>query len=150
MTESTLPFEHARDLRGVEAEHVAKYERGPLSGREMLERGDERQLECLPGLVARVWSGRSVADALQQNVRVGLKPGGLANAGRFGSVEREVQRGWWSAPGVPQRVQAAIGRDPVQPGAQRRPLLEAPGAAPGRQQRFLEHVLSVLHEPRIR
>jgi hypothetical protein len=65
-----------------------------------LERSDERQLEGLPGLVARVGAGRSVDDAFQQNARVGLKPGRLANVGRFGCVEREVEREWWSAPGV--------------------------------------------------
>src|SRR6266566_71942 len=72
--------EHVSDLRGVEAEHVAKHERCPLSWWEVLERGDERQLDCFPGLVAHVGSGRSVDDALQQNVWVGLKPGGLAIA----------------------------------------------------------------------
>src|SRR6202035_2568698 len=33
------------------------------------------------------------------------------------------------------------------PGAQRRSLLEAIEATPGPQQRFLEHVLSVVHRP---
>jgi hypothetical protein len=129
--------EHLGDLRGVEAEHVAKHERCSLSGWEVLERCDERQLDRFSGLIARVGSRRSVEDALQQNVWVGLDPGGLADSGWFGRVEREVQRGWWSAAGVPERVQTAIGCDPVQPGAHRRSLLEALEATPGPQQRFL-------------
>ena len=45
---------------------------------------------------------------------------------------------------VAQRVQAAVGRDRVQPGAQRRASLELLEPAPGRQQRLLEQVLGVL------
>jgi hypothetical protein len=44
--------EHLGDLGGVKAEHVAEYERRPLPWWEVLERGDERELDRLPGLVA--------------------------------------------------------------------------------------------------
>jgi hypothetical protein len=43
-----------------------------------------------------------------------------------------------------QGVQAAVGGDPVQPGADRRALLETGQPAPGRQQRLLKRVLGVL------
>ncbi len=50
-----------------------------------------------------------------------------------------------AVPGVGQRVQAAIGRDAVEPGAHGCSLLELLKPAPGRQQGFLEHVFCVLH-----
>jgi hypothetical protein len=49
------------------------------------------------------------------------------------------------ASGVTRCVQAAIGRDPVQPSAQRRALLKAGDAAPSAHHRLLKRVLSVLH-----
>ena len=45
---------------------------------------------------------------------------------------------------VAQRVQAAVGGDPVEPGAHRRAPLELVKPAPGRQQRLLKEVLGVL------
>jgi hypothetical protein len=42
-------------------------------------------------------------------------------------------------------IEAAIGGDSVQPGAQRVPVLVALKCAPGRQQCLLERVLGVLH-----
>ena len=50
-----------------------------------------------------------------------------------------------AAAGIPQRVQTAVGGDPVQPRAHRRTPLEAPEPAPGAEHRLLDHVLSVLH-----
>ncbi len=46
---------------------------------------------------------------------------------------------------VTQGIQAAIGRDAVQPGAHRGTLLEPVKPPPGRQQGLLEHVFRVLH-----
>jgi hypothetical protein len=43
-----------------------------------------------------------------------------------------------------QRVQAAVGRDPVEPGAHGGPALERLEVPPGREQRLLHHVLGVL------
>ena len=48
------------------------------------------------------------------------------------------------APAVAQEVQAAVGGDPVQPGAHRRTLLEAVEAAPRGEQRLLHEILGVL------
>jgi hypothetical protein len=45
----------------------------------------------------------------------------------------------------PQGVEAPVGGDLVQPGADRRAPLEPGQAAPGRQQRLLQDVLGVLH-----
>ena len=138
--------EDVSGLRGVEAQTSRSTSAARCRGREVLERRDERQLEWFPGLVARIRPGLGVGDSLRPE-----RPGrGRARAGspmRVGSgvSNGSSSAGGWSAPGVPERVQTAIRRDPVQPGAQRRTLLEALETAPGCEQRFLEHVLSVLH-----
>ena len=49
------------------------------------------------------------------------------------------------AAAVAQRVQAAVGGDPVQPGAQRRAPSKLLEPAPGGEQRLLQQVLGVLH-----
>ena len=51
-------------------------------------------------------------------------------------------------PTVAERVQAAIGRDPIQPGAKRGSLLEAAQAPPCREQRLLHDVLGILQGPK--
>jgi hypothetical protein len=67
-------FEHVGDLGGVVAEHVAQHERGALAGRQVLEGDDERELDGLPGLVARLGLLGAVGDLLEQHVGVGLNP----------------------------------------------------------------------------
>ena len=48
------------------------------------------------------------------------------------------------APAFADRVETPVGRDPVEPGAQRRPLLETVEPAPGGKQRLLDEILRVL------
>jgi hypothetical protein len=48
---------HARDLMAVEAEHVAQHERRGLAGRQVLQAGDEGQLDRLGGRVAGAGPG---------------------------------------------------------------------------------------------
>ena len=45
--------EQLGDLGGAEAEHVAEHQGRALAGRQVLEGDDERELDRLPGLVAR-------------------------------------------------------------------------------------------------
>jgi hypothetical protein len=52
----------AADLPGREAEHLAQDETGALGGRKVLEGDDERQLDALPLLVARVRAGEPVLE----------------------------------------------------------------------------------------
>jgi hypothetical protein len=49
-----------------------------------------------------------------------------------------------AAPGRPERIEGAIGRDPVQPGTDRRAALEALEATPPGEEGLLEQVLRVL------
>jgi hypothetical protein len=110
----------------------------------MLECGRERQRDRLPRLMARLWPRRRVRGSFEQDVGVGLKPDWLRPAGGLGRLGhgRYLMQ---AASAVAERVQAAVGRDPVEPGAQRGAPLEALESAPGRQERLLEQILGVLH-----
>ena len=72
--------EQVGDLGGAEAEHVGEHQRRALARREVLERGDERQLDRLPGLVARRRAGGAVRDVVEQHVGVWLEPDRLGAA----------------------------------------------------------------------
>jgi hypothetical protein len=125
---------------GVEAEHVAQHERGALLRRQLLQRDDERELDRFALLVAGF---RSRSGIRKRAVRVRLEPAGLDGAA--GSRQSHgVLRGW-AVPAVANRVETPVGRDPVEPGAQRRPLLETVESTPGGKQRFLDEILGVLH-----
>jgi hypothetical protein len=139
--------EHGRRLLGRVAEHVAEYERGRLPRRHPLQPGHEGKFDRLGGLVPGLRARRGVGDALEQRVRVRLEPGDLAAPGRLGRLERRHRAGRDAPPGRAQRVEALVGRDPVQPRAQRGPLLEAGQPPPGGQQRLLQQVLGVGQRP---
>ena len=136
--------QRVRRLAGPEAEHVAQDERSALPGRQDLESGDERQRDGLARLVPGLRPRRGVRHAVQQAVRVGLQPGHLAEPGGIGRVGQRPGGGRRPAAARPQRVQAAAGRHPVQPGTDRRPALETGQAAPGGQQGLLQRVLGIL------
>ena len=110
----------------------------------MLEADDEGQRDRLLGLVARLRSRSVVRDALEQDVRVRLEPDRLAVTGRLGHLGHAALV---ATPARTQDVERAVGRDPVQPGADRRPFLEAREPAPGGEQRLLKQVLGVLRRP---
>src|SRR3954465_15070990 len=109
----------------------------------MLEADDERQRDRLLGLIARLRSRRVVRDALEQDVWVGLKPDRLAVAGWLGHL-RDALAVFGAAPARTQDIEGARGGDPVQPGPDRRAVLELLEAAPRGQQSLLEQVLGVL------
>ena len=130
-------LEHVRDLGRAEAEHVAQDEHRALRGRQVLEA--RRRTPARPPRASRsVPPGRRGAAAA-----TAASP---TRVGSGGSVRQlDLVR---PARGVAQRVQAAVGRDPVQPGAQRGAALEAVEPAPGGQQRLLHDVLGVLDASR--
>jgi hypothetical protein len=138
-------LQRPRGLLGREAEHVAEQEHGALRSREVLQGRDERELDGLTLLVASLGGGVSVLqpDGL---VRVGLHPDRLserfprfvAGVGGMTVLDREAS----PAPSC-QRVEADVGRDPVQPGAQQLMALEPRQRPPGPQQGLLEGVVGV-------
>jgi hypothetical protein len=135
--------EHRGDLGGAEAEHIAEHQRRALAGRQVLEGDRERELERFAGLEARGRPAGAVGDVLDQRVGVRVKPDRL-DVARWLERIAEGRHLPGAARLGAQRVQAAIGRDPVQPGAHRRAALEPLDAAPRGQERLLHHVLGVL------
>jgi hypothetical protein len=136
--------EHLGDLGSAEAEDIAQHEHRALAGRQGLESDHERELDRLLRLVSCVRPRRRVGDSFEQDVGIGLEPDRLDPTCRL----RRVTHGWYlpgTARSCPQRVQAAVGRDPVKPGAHGRSALERLEATPGGQQCLLDHVLGVLH-----
>src|SRR6202012_1857284 len=75
-------------LGGVEAEDVAEKQDGALAWRELLQGGDERELDGLPGLVSSIGTRGRIDDPLEQGVRVGLEP-------RHLTEPRRIRRGEW-------------------------------------------------------
>src|SRR5919204_33048 len=75
----------------AEAEDIAQHEHGALLRREALKADDERERYRLLGLVARLRSGGLVRDALEQDVRVRLKPDRLGPARRLGHLGHPLQ-----------------------------------------------------------
>ena len=112
----------------------------------MLKRGDEGELDALALLVARVGRGESAFQP-EGLVGVGLEPdqldhrlpGALALARRRSVVDRQ-----HPLRALRDRVEADVGRDPVEPGAERAPGLESGQAAPCSKQRLLERVVGVV------
>jgi hypothetical protein len=128
-------LEHLRDLRRPETEHVAQYQYRPLSRWQVLETGHERQADRLLELVARLRLGRGIGDRVEECVGVWLQPNRLAAARGLGRLGDRLDLA--RAALVSQRVQAAIRRDAVKPGAQRGSPVESLEPAPGGQQRLL-------------
>jgi hypothetical protein len=62
-------------LLGRPPEHVAEDQHGPLSRREELDRGQERDLDRLPGDDHRLRLIVARRDPLEQVIRIGLQPG---------------------------------------------------------------------------
>jgi len=77
------PPEDVGGLGGAEAERVPQHQRGPLPGRQLLQRRDERERDGLPGLVPRLRAGRDVGQLGEQQVRVGLQPHRLVTGRRL-------------------------------------------------------------------
>ena len=84
----------------------------------------------LLGLIAGLGALGPVGQPVEQGVRIRLQPDRLPPAGRLRRIRQRVTGAHGLRPpaAVAQRVQAAVRRDPVEPGPQRGPALE-PGHA---------------------
>ena len=100
---------------------------------------------CLSPLVARVRPWSLVGHAVEEDVGVRLEPERLVPPRRLGEVRHRLPLR--PAALCPQRVERAVGGNPVQPGTDRRPLLELLETAPGGEERLLEQVLGILQRP---
>lgn len=131
------------DLGRGPAEHLAQDQHRPLPGRQPLQRGDERQPHRLPGDRGL---GRVAGRRQHPFVRDRPDPGRLGQPGPDRGVHAR-RGGQVHRPGpalaAPEQVQADVGGDPVEPGAQRGAPLEAVVAAPGPHHRLLHGVLGL-------
>ena len=122
---------------GRPAENVAQHERGALAGRQQLKGGDECQFDGLAfdhdGLRADFWVVAG-DDLVQQPVGVGLQPWDLGERVQLGHLPRT----------APDRVQADVGGDAVEPGPDERLALEALAAAPRPQVGLLHGVCGLV------
>jgi hypothetical protein len=107
----------------------------------VLQGGHEGQRHRFADLIARFRPGGSVGQLAEQHVGIRLEPERLAAAGGLGQRELRLARDL-AAAGA-QVVQALVGGDRMQPGAQRRAFLEPVKSAPGSHHRLLQHVLGV-------
>ena len=139
-------LQHAGHLAGVESEDVAQDEDGDLARRQDLQGGHEGQGDGFGLLVAGLRPGRHLDRTLQEGVGKRLEPDDLVEPGRLGRFHAGHVPLLGRAPaGRAARVEAPVGGDLVQPGAQRGASLDEPAdALPGGQQRVLEGVLGVL------
>ncbi len=129
----------------MESEDVAQDEHGELARRQDLKGGHEGQGDGFGLLVAGFRAERRVDGTLEEGVGIWLEPDDFAEPGRLGrfNIGHVPLLGRASA-GRPTRVEAPVGGDPVEPGAERGASLEPSEALPGGQQRVLQGVLGVL------
>ena len=111
-------------------EDVAQHDRHTLLGRQQLHRGHEREPDPLSLLHDLLRPGGRRGHVGQEQVRVGL--------------EVRVDGGGRVTASLLQHAQADVGRDPVQPRAERRSWLEAVDTSPGAEHRLLERVVGVV------
>ena len=124
------------DLGAREAEHLAEDQHRALARGQVLERGDERELDALALLVGEAGvAGRARPTAARRHrlAEPVVRVGGRA------VVDREHELG----PPLDE-PQAGVGRDRVEPRAQRAAALEPRQPAPRAEQRLLQRVLGVL------
>ena len=145
-----------RDFTGREREHLAHDDDGSLAGREVLQRGDEGELDGFALRVAGLGACVAVLDA-EPLVRVRLDPHGRGK--RIARVGLRVRCLAVTERERPLRtladhVQADVGGDLVEPRAQVGSVLEARQSSPGAEQRVLERVFGVVdraeHPVRVR
>ena len=129
----------------MESEDVAQDEDGELARRQHLKGGHEGQRDGFGLLVAGLRAERHVDRTLEEGVGKRLEPYDLAEPGwlgRFNLGHVPLLRG--ASAGRTTHVEAPVGGDPVEPGAERGAALEPSEALPGGQQRVLEGVLGIL------
>src|SRR5690348_13053146 len=119
---------YSNGIGGIEAEDIAQDEHGDLARRQGLEGSHERQGDGLGLLVAGLWPGREARRGAGQVTGIRLEPDDLAEPGRLGPLDpRYIPLPGRAAAGRAQRVEAPVGGDPVQPGAERVRLTDARG-----------------------
>src|SRR5262249_49228211 len=96
--------------------------------------------------VTRSRTGSRIGKPLKKRVRVGLQPRHLAQSGRLGQIKLGHLGRVRSRPANlgSQPVQAAIGRDAVQPRPNRRAALETAQTLPSGEERVLQCILRVV------
>jgi hypothetical protein len=140
--------ERLADLRGGEAEDVAKDQRRPLPRRQVLERCDERQLDALALLVACVGRGEPTVRFVGR-IGVRLQPGRFGERRRGAIVRisgRPVVDRQHALGAALDQLQADVRRDPVEPGAERASALE-PGQSSPRPQECVLGILDRAEHP---
>ena len=124
--------EQLRDLARLPAQHLAEDEDGALTGREVLERGDERE----PRRLVRLRDHGRIGDRLHPG-RLGQRVQALLDR-----LPRRAEIHRARTPlAAAEHVEADVRRDLVEPRAKLRTPLEAVDRAPGADERLLDRVL---------
>jgi hypothetical protein len=140
-------LQHRCDLTRAEAHHLAQDEHRALRRGEVLQRGDERQLQPFTLLIARFGIHAPRPDAHRfARIRFDPRRLDLRHAGRRmrRGGRTELVRQHALAPPF-EFGQADVGRDGVEPRASRTRIAQAGGAAPGAQQHILQRVIGIVH-----
>src|SRR5712664_4971804 len=116
----------------MESEDVAQDEDGELARGQDLKSGHKSQRDGFGLLVAGLRAERHLDRTLQEGVGKWLEPYDLAEPGRLGRFNPgHVPLLGGSSAGRATRVEAPVGGDPVEPGADRGAPLEPSEALPG-------------------
>src|SRR5262249_1475506 len=103
---------------GVVSEYLAQDQDGTLASGQDLQGGTEGQRAGFGLLVASLGAERSLDRTLEEGVRIGLEPHDFAEPSRLGRFNlRNVPLLGRTSTGRTKRVQAPVGGDPVEPGA---------------------------------
>ena len=135
-------LQRLRDLLGGPAEHFAQKERGTLTGRQVLQCRDKREPRALPEGHRLKWVriGR-------QKARVGQRLEPMRPRLRFELVVDSSDRALFNrtrpSSAGRKRINTDVCGDLVQPGAKRRPAVEATQRLPRANHRFLDGILGV-------
>ena len=127
-------LERVGGLLGGELEHVAQDQHRALAGGQDLDQREEAELDRLARDDDRVGLVGARGDLVEQPVGIGLQPRDL---GERADLLRPAAL-------AADRVQARVGGDPVQPGAEPGAALELVAVAPGAQEGLLHEVLGLV------
>ncbi len=117
-----------------------------MAGREQLQGGEEGKRNALVSAIARFWVFRRLS---QPAVRERFKPERLGTPGRNRPRWVPHRRGCGrqgARQAFLERIEAGVGRNRVEPGAQRSRALEREGVKvpPGTQHGFLHRILGIV------
>ena len=140
-------LQHRCDLARAEAHHLAQNEHCALRRGEVLQRGDERELQPFTLLIARFGIHAPRRDPQRSTgIRFDPRRFDLRHAGRCmrrGGLTKLVRQHALAPPF--EFGEAYVGRDRVEPRAGRTRIAQAGGAAPSAQQRVLQRVIGIVH-----